>query len=336
MHLIRIPIPLLAAAIVGCSSATPQDPRPNGRPVCPVYTLAEAPKTDGDVRGDPAWRTIPGVTGFCRLGAGYAVAKQSTARIGWTNRALYVAMDCEEPDIGLIDDKRGHDDRLWLDNGVEVFLQSPDGSALFQFIVNTAGSRAMGQGRDKVTIGDWSAAATKGEDFWTMEAEIPFASLGATPVAGAKWSGAFCRNIWQYKSGGDRFTTWPALVSCFREPESFAVLEFSGNSLSPEQADEVARSMNAAYRRELSEQIEELARIGQEYQAPIARAAAEQTFADEASELSRAWQRINALAADPAGARLAEVRSFIAMADDLERRSHGLKYRFLIEQLLAQ
>jgi len=194
----------------------------------------------------------------------------------------------------------------------------------------------MGQGRDKVTLSDWSAAATKGENFWTMEAEIPFASLGATPSTGARWSGAFCRNIWEYESGGDKFTTWPPLASRFREPESFAILELCADTLSPEQAAEVARNMNAAYRRELSEQIEELARTGQGYQAPIARAAAEETFADEARELGRAWQRISALAGDPAGARLPEVRSFIAMADDLEQRSHDLKYRFLIEQLLAE
>jgi len=300
-----------------------------------VYRLAAAPRVDGDVRHDTAWRTIPGATGFHVLGGAYTVAKQSTARIGWTDKALFIAMDCEEPDIGLIDDKRKDGDHLWLDNGVEIFFQLPGSPDVFQFIVNTAGARIVGAGRDRVNIGDWKAAAVKGEDFWSMEAEIPFACLGATPSWDAEWRGAFCRNIWEYKSGGDKFTTWPHLVAQFREPESFAVLEFRDYPLSPELAAQIALDMNMPYRRVLSRRIEELARTGREYQTPIAEAAAEKTFASEAQELSGAWGRIATLAEDSANAPLPEVRRYIAMATDLKRRSYEIKYRFLIERLLT-
>jgi len=329
------PYRALAIALASCVSMATAA-APGERPRCPVYRLVAAPEVDGDVRGDAAWRAIPGATGFCKLGAGYTVAKQSTLRIGWTDKALYVAMDCEEPDAALIADKRADGDRLWLDNGVEMFIEAPGNQTALQLIVNSAGARVVGPGWNAVGSNDWRAAAVKGQDFWSMEAEVPFACLRATPSAGAEWRGAVCRNIWEYTSGGDKFTTWPPLQNCFREPESFAVFEFRGESLSPEQAARIGAKLNLPYRRHLFAQVEELARTGKEYEAPIARAAGEAIFEDEARELNRVWTRIAALARDSASAPLTELRKLIAMADDLTRRSYELKYRFLIEQLLAE
>lgn len=301
----------------------------------PVHRLAAAPDLDGNVFNDPAWQTAPGLTGFCTLGGSYTVAKQSTARMGWTDKALYIAIDCEEPDIGRIDDKGKDGDALWLDNGIEVFLQVPGSSGVLQFIVNTSGARVMGEGRDQVAIGAWRAAAMKGEGVWSLEMAIPFACLGVAPAADGTWRGAVCRNIHEFTSGGDRFTSWPGLQERFREPERFANLEFLTGSLSPEQAAQVALQLNLSYRRHLASQIEELARTGLEYRAPIAKAATAERFAAEARDLERAWTRIDTLAADVASASLREVRSFIAMANDLKHRSYEIKYRFLIEQLLA-
>ena len=327
---------ILATISISYASAAAEVERPGVKPSCPVYRLAAPPAIDGEVRNDPAWLAIPGITGFCVLGGGYTVAKQSTVQIGWTAAALYFAMDCEEPDLKLIDDKRKDGGQLWLDNGVEVFLQFPRSSDVFQFIVNTAGARVVGAGRDKVKLGDWRAAAVKGQDFWSLEAEIPFACLGATPSPGSKWHGAFCRNIWEYTSGGDKFTTWPPLTDRFREPENFAALEFRGDSLSPERAAQAALKLNLPYRQHLSQQIEELAQTGRQYEAPIAEAATERMFASEARELNGAWKQIMTLAGGSANAPLPEVRKFITMASDLTRRSYELKYRFLIEQLLAE
>lgn len=319
--------PLLTAiTIVSVCGSTSGEP-----PSYPVPRLAAPPTIDGHVRTDSAWRTVPGVTGFRVLGRGYAVAKQSTARIAWTDSALYVAVACEEPDIALIHDKGKDGGALWLDNGVEIFLQLPQNSEVFQFIVNTSGSRVVGAGRDKVELSHWQAAAVKGEGQWSMEAAIPFASLGVVPSPGAKWRGAVCRNIWEYKSGGDKFTCWPALRECFREPESFAVLELCDDS---RDAEQVARGLNAPYRQHLIQQIEGLARTGREYGAPIARAAGHAAFADEARELAATWRRVAALSGEPAKAPLPEVRELIATASDLKRRSYEVKYRFLIEQLL--
>ena len=330
MHLLLV----LATAFIRCVSVAGEAGRRDETPNCPVYRLAAPPTIDGDVRGDPAWRTVPGVTGFRVLGGGYAVAKQATARIGWTDNALYIAMDCEEPDTDLIDDKRKDGGHLWLDNGVEIFLQLPRSSEVFQFIVNTAGQRVMGAGRDKVTMSDWQAAAVKGEGRWSMEAVISFAGLGVAPSPGAKWRGAVCRNIWEYKSGGDKFTTWPALQHCFREPESFAVLEFRDDLLEPQQAERIALELNAPYRQHLTRQIKALARTGRQYATPIAAAAGDRAFADEARELSGIWKRVEVISDDPASAPLPEVRKLITMASDLEQRSYEIKYRFLIERLL--
>jgi hypothetical protein len=306
------------------------------KPLYRAYRLAAQPRIDGNVRDEPAWQGIPGVTGFHVLGGGYTVAKQTTARIGWTVNGIYVGVDCEEPDIDLVDDKLKDGDSLWLDNGVEIFLQLPKSSAVLQFIVNTAGSRRMGEGQDKVALTEWKARALKGDGFWSVELEIPFACLEAKPSPGSKWRGAVCRNIWKYRSGGDKFTAWPRLSGRFREPENYAFLDFDGGTLTAEQAEQIALKLNIAYRRHLSGQIDELARAGKQYEAPLAKAASANRFAEKAKQLNQAWLRIGSLAADSANASLPEVRKYITMAKNLKQRSYDLKYRFLIEQLLAE
>jgi len=275
------------------------------------------------------------VTGFRTLGGGFTLAKQSTARMAWTAKALYVAVDCEEPDIGLIDDRGKDGGSLWLDNGIEMFLRLPESVGVLQFIVNTIGSRAMGEGRDTVGLDAWRAAAMKGEGFWSMEAEIPFACLRAAPDAGSLWRTAVCRNIVERTSGGDRFTSWPGLRARFREPENFAVLEFRGQSLSLPLARNATAELNRPYHGVLLHRVEELAQAGAEYQAPIAEAVATPAFATEARQLNETWERIRRFARDAANADVRELRELSAVGDELIRQSYGLKYRFLIEKLLA-
>lgn len=330
MRRTRIVCLLWAVLPLSCAlfpKATPPEQKASYR----VHRLAAAPKIDGDVRGDPAWRAIPGASGFRVLGGDYAVAKQSTARAGWTNDALFVAVDCEEPDIALVGDKLKDGEELWKDNGVEIFLEIPGKPGVFQLVVNTIGSHAMGEG--SLDIRKWQAAAVKGKDFWSLEAKIPFACLDAAPTPGTAWHGAFCRNIWEYKSGGDKFTTLPALTKRFREPEHFASLTFCEESLSPEKAGQTALKLNGAYRRELARQVAALAKSGLEYEGPIAQAAASPQFQAEAADLNQAWSRIKALAKDTKTAPLGEIRLFVARATDLRQRSYEIKYRYLIEKL---
>ncbi|NOZ20590.1 MAG: hypothetical protein GXP25_05810 [Planctomycetes bacterium] len=322
---------MLLTAFV-CLVSIPASGAPAGRSSYDVYRMPAAPKIDGEVRGDPAWKTIPAVSGFHALGGGYTVAKQSTAQAGWTDDALYLAMVCEEPDIALIKDQLKDGDPLWKDNGVEIFIQLPGKPGVLQCCVNTIGAHAMGEG--ELDIAKWQAAAKKGKDCWSLEVKIPFAALEVTPAAGAAWRGAFCRNIWEYTSGGDKFTTWPELKSRFREPESFAVWTFRDKSLSAEEAGRFTAKINAAYRRHLARQVKELAKAGAKYQGPIAKAAAAQQFKAEAQKLQDAWTRIATLAQDAKNAPLPEIRRFIAQAKDLKQRSYEIKYRYLIEKLL--
>ncbi|MEW6357775.1 MAG: carbohydrate-binding family 9-like protein [Planctomycetota bacterium] len=315
-----------------CLISIPANGGPAARPSYDVYRLPAAPTLDGEVENDPAWKAIPAASGFHALGGEYTVAKQATALAGWTDEALHIAMTCEEPDIALIKDALKDGDPLWKDNGVEIFLQLPGKPEVFQFCVNTIGSHAMGEG--KVDISKWQAAAKKGTDFWSLEIKIPFACIETRPTAGTVWRGAFCRNIWEYKSGGDKFTTWPALKTRFREPENFAAWTFRDKALSAEEAAQITAKINAAYRARLAAQIKELAGVGTEYEAPIARAAAAERFKAEAEKLREAWLRIKSLARDAQGAPLPEMRRFIAQAEDLKRRSYETKYRCLIEELL--
>src|SRR5512138_216259 len=71
-------------------------------PIYPCYHPTAAPVVDGDIAGDPAWQTIPSVTGFSVLGNGYTYAKQTAAQMCWTEEGFYLGVTCEEPDAKLL------------------------------------------------------------------------------------------------------------------------------------------------------------------------------------------------------------------------------------------
>lgn len=331
MNRVRTLAILPAVMLLSCATTqqgTPQGQRANYQ----VYHLPQAPRVDGEVRNDPAWAFIPAVSGFRVLGGDYAVAKQTTAKVGWTSDALFIAVDCDEPDIALIHDTLKDGDELWKDNGVEIFLEVPGRAGVYQFVVNSIGSHAMGEGT--VDVAAWQAAAVKGKDFWSMEARIPFSCLGAPPAPGTAWTGAICRNIWEYASGGDKFTTWPSLQHRFREPGNFATLVFEDKTLPAEEAAQITLRLNLPYRQYLSQQVEDLARSAPEYEGVIAKACADDRFKTEAADLRQTWGQVGDLSRNSAQASLPEMRKFVAQANDLKRRSYELKYRFLIEELL--
>ena len=98
---------------------------------------------------------------------------------------LYVAFEChDEAGADAPQTATAHDDALWVDDCVEVFLDpGGKGERCHVFAVNATGTRAEALGPDRSWDGYWAARTERGPDGW-RRIRIPFTSLGisaATP-----------------------------------------------------------------------------------------------------------------------------------------------------------
>ncbi|MFH0963608.1 MAG: LamG-like jellyroll fold domain-containing protein, partial [Planctomycetota bacterium] len=202
--------------------------------IYPVYLLDRVPTLDGEVEGDQAWEGIPRARGFRVLGGVRKVGKQTSFRMGFTEKALYVGVVCEEPAIGDVQDM-GYDGdaNICRDNTVEVFVRPAQSDKVFQVIVNTLGAHtdyvndASGEWHDVAPEPLSRAAGFKGGNFYSVEIEIPFGKLEREPRDGEIWRGNVCRNrTVDGQTAADRYATWARLVRRFLEPENFAQLVF--------------------------------------------------------------------------------------------------------------
>jgi len=321
--LICLAVPALCASVTRAAPA----------PIYPCLRVDTPPVIDGDVKADPAWANIPGVTGFHALGGGYTVAKQSTAYACHDADNLYLAMVCEEPDIAQVKSVMKSGDGLWGEDSVEIFVEPTPGAPVLQFVVSAGG--AMTGAAAAADLQNWKGTAKHDEGGYSVEVSVPIEDFREQPKPG-DWHIAFCRNIWTTISGGDKFTSWPGLVSRFLEPEHYAVLQFRDTVATPELRDAADKSLNADYRATLVAQVKALAPPAGEYMDVLKQAATDDTvpMQGDALQMLAAWSRVGRLAQEAANAPMGDLRQAAARASSLQKESYELKYRYLIEKLL--
>ena len=112
-----------------------------------------------------------------------------------------------------------HDGAVWNDDCVELFLQAADWKEYAHFIVNSLGTQydEMGRGgRDWNP--EWTAKAERKVYDWTVDIEIPYASLGVTPAEGDVWKFNVCR----CRKAVAELSSWSPSPSCsFHDVASF-------------------------------------------------------------------------------------------------------------------
>ncbi len=204
----------------------------------PVFQLDAAPELDGRA-DEPGWASLVEATGFNVLGTAAHTDKQTAFRIGWHDQTLYLAATCHEPDVALLADRLPDGGNLWDENSVELFI----GPERFQhLLVNSLGSKVWVDGGAR----KWQAAAFKGDDFWSLEAAIPFAALGGTPNPDEVWRFNITRNTTVFRSGGHRYSTWSVLQKSFNEPPGFRSLKFISETLKTADAARLTEAFRVA------------------------------------------------------------------------------------------
>lgn len=173
-----------------------------------------APVVDGKL-DDSCWKEAAKVSDFKITGKNQPAKGQTTAYLGYTEKNLYVAFECQEPEMEKALCQFKQDDiHLWLDDVVEVFL-SPysvgDSKNYWHFGVNMAGARATLNGEHSRDDVKWRAATSKIGDKWFAEIEIPFSVIKPAGKNEEYWRVNFCRG----RAGADEFSSWSPVPSQF-------------------------------------------------------------------------------------------------------------------------
>lgn len=212
--------------------------------VYPCYRLVEEPVLDGNVKDDPAWKSVPEATGFVQLGNNSIALRHTCFRMGYTPEAVYFGIECDDPDVGKIKAQAGDGDvRICTEDSVEIFLFPKGAKSYHQFMINTIGSRwnGIGMGGPKMPLGNWQAKVHKGNVFFSIEIKIPFAILGQIPKDKEIWQGNIGRNIRSHRLCRD---TWAPLISSFHESENFREIVFKDRNLSPAEVKKEEKKLN--------------------------------------------------------------------------------------------
>ena len=192
MHVFRsfIGVGLIGAGLV-CQGEALQ-----GMAICP--RLKEAPVIDGRL-DDTAWRGALVLDGFEELGSGSHAKNQTRVRLGFGDKALFVAFECLEPNIeGLRHLDREHDGAVWDDDCVELMIDPEpwEPGTQYHLIANALGQQYDGNERGQKwdPDGGWRSVTAEHADKWAVEIEVPFKALGVkAPSRGHVWRMNFMR-----------------------------------------------------------------------------------------------------------------------------------------------
>jgi hypothetical protein len=299
----------------------------------PVYRTATPIVVDGDVLGDPAWQTVPALTGFFALGGGYTQAKQTTARMAWDGEALYVGVVCEEPDAAQLKPAARDYGQTWTEDSLELFVQP--GSQVYQIGVTAGG--AKGQGEGEPDLAKITAAAKIAGDSYSLEVRITYGAVQATtPRPGDKWRGEVCRNTWTTTSGGDKYTAWTPLQGRFLEPANYATLAFIGETLDRAQAEATTRRLNDPYQTQLAAEVKAAAAQGGQYVGLFKQAATDAQYGAQVRQLLAQWEALQQLSQAADHASTFEMRAGLLKLQTLSERSYQVKYQYLMNKLLTE
>jgi len=186
------------------------------RPVTEAFELRSAPKIDGDIKNDSAWKNVIPTSGFTQVqpDLGELASQKTEVYMGYTVDALYIgliAYDNNPENIIVSNSRRdaGLDDtdsfRVVIDGLLDrqngfVFGTNPAGQEYDGQVIKEGGggSSQFGSGAgafNKEWNGSWEVT-TKLTDFgWTAEFEIPFSTLRYGKGEDQQWGINFQRNI---------------------------------------------------------------------------------------------------------------------------------------------
>ena len=181
---------------------------------------------------EPVWETVPSYTGFSKLGSGAEVPEDSQTFFKFLpcEDRVFVGVKCMEPEMDRL--KNSSDSSMNHVDAFELFL-APSGSDydFYQFFISAKGSKEgryweeAGVIRPDPYAPFWNTAVYYGDDFWSVEVEIPFTALYMTPQD--RWTNKWLVNIGRthMPHKGRFYSTWSPLKKGFIDSKNFRSVE---------------------------------------------------------------------------------------------------------------
>ena len=188
------------AAAIALFAALFSDAMASQPSIVKAVWASEPPRIDGRV-DDACWQEAPAATGFLLMHTDLVAPYQALGYFAHDDAQLYVGVKClkthgAQPHGA----ERTRDDYFFADDLVEILIDpGGTGERYYQFVVNAYGSpwetarSAGGAKHDPRWRADWQAAAVIEDDYWSLEAAIPYYNFGALSDLNRDWSINLCR-----------------------------------------------------------------------------------------------------------------------------------------------
>ena len=149
--------------------------------------VSTAPVIDGKLT-DSVWNDMPANRGFMSSYGNALVNQQTEFRTCYDEKYLYFGIRFFGTGSPKAKVTERDDDEIWVDDGVEVFLDANvDQKTYYQIIVNANAVHYDAMMADTAWNSQLKSATSRGEGQWMMEVAIPWSSLAAAePVAGKR------------------------------------------------------------------------------------------------------------------------------------------------------
>ena len=190
-----------------------------------------------DGRMDEAvWASVKEYSGFSApvTAGGSAMPLKSSFRVLPCEDRIFVGVEFEAPDMPRV--LAGKNSRaIWTSDCVEVFI-SPSGNDfdIYHFAVTVGGLQASLFYSEGGTIQpdpyapEWKSAVYTGDDFWSVEFEIPLTAFYMTPAYdwSDKWRFNVCRDWVDYDRGANvKYYSWSKLDKSYKEGGRFNFID---------------------------------------------------------------------------------------------------------------
>ena len=212
--------------------------------VYPCPRAEPAPVLDGKL-DDAVWQRALSVSGFTVLNTDKLVSPQTSFRLLWDDKYLYLAVKCDEPQMDKISPIRYTYDEsaVFGRESIEFFVDPNHTHDLYYQLAFNAGGGLYDGER---FVASWNSGAKVkthlAEKFWSAEVAVPWGPLKAKPKPGKVVGFNVSRN---HQIEELTYATWAQLKEGFHDPERFAHLVLSG---SPEMIGKLSREFRKGVR----------------------------------------------------------------------------------------
>ena len=186
---------------------------------------SEPPDIDGCLE-DAIWTQRQPLSRFW-LASGEGPPRFATeVYTAWDSECLYIAFRGQEPNpAGLVASVTERNGPLWQDDNVEVLIDTEcDRLSYFHFIANPKGVTYLARARTELIEAPLHAAGRVESNAWTLEAAIPWTSLGVEPPEPGKRMGL---ELARTRAQEPRETThWAPTAGNSHMPERFGTMIF--------------------------------------------------------------------------------------------------------------